>query len=265
MSVYDELRVRAECLLTVLDETERGRSEFNAKNFAAAITHFQHVLEREPDNTEAESLLDKARHAQASQARWSALTAIGRRWALYLALAAFIGFLLYMTVISWGPATYHQVMSIYGPSPTFTFTPTYMPTPTATPTFTLTPPPTSTHTPTPTHTFTPTPTHTATATLTPTATPFVVILTGDVWIFPMPDPEEDAPKVGSLTRNTVVHVLAVQGDWVKVKTESHEGWVIGRYVGFTGPVPKEIVTPAPPTRTPRPATSTPVETSTPKL
>jgi len=59
----------------------------------------------------------------------------------------------------------------------------------------------------------------------------------------------------------VLRVLAVQGEWVKIKTENYEGWVRKQYVGFTAPIPPEIITPALPTRTPRPATPTATKTA----
>jgi len=242
MSLYHQLRDRAERLLNVVEGLEKGQAALLGKDYDAAIAHLTRVLELEGDNTEARTLLDKAKLGKAGQDRHAAALALGQRWALRLALAALGLFLLYMTVTSWGPTIYKQIMSVYGPTPT----------------------PTATRTPTPTHTATATntPTHTPTVTPTPTATPIIVVLTGSVAVYRLPAPEAGASPIAWLDRGTVVQVLAVQGTWVKIKTENYEGWVPMQWVGFTAPIPQEIVTPAPPTSTPRPATPTATKTAT---
>lgn len=271
MGVYHELRDRAERLLEVLQGIEKGRAALDGRDFETALAHFHRVLELEPENTEIRTLLDKAARGKVRQEQWETVVTTGRRWAFYVVLAGLAGFLVYMAVISWVPAAYEQIMGVYGPTSTPTATPTHTPTSTptatATPTSTFTPTatPTATATPTststPTWTPTPTPTHTPTVTPTPTPTPIIVIMTGNVRVYALPDPELETNPIAYLEVRTIVRVLAVQGGWVKVKTENYEGWVPMQWVGFTAPVPPEIVTPAPPTRTP---TAIPTATETPQ-
>lgn len=251
MTRYHELRQQAERLLRVVEGLERGEAALSSGDFEAAVTHLQQVWALEGDDTEAQTLLDKAQRGKARQERLATVRRVGIRVALGIVAAGLLGFLIYMTVIEWGPSLYHKVAGIYGPSPTptstFTPTPTRTPTltPTPTPTPTYTPTPTRTPTPTPTLTPTPTPTNTPTRTPTPTATPIVVVLTGNVRLYPIPDPPEGTKAVAWPLRGEIVQVLAVRGDWVQIKTENHEGWVLREWVGFTAEIPAEIITPVP--------------------
>ena len=129
------------------------------------------------------------------------------------------------------------------PSPTSTFTPTPQPTATATPTFS----------PTPTPTFTPTPQPTATATATPTATPtppttILALMTGNVWL--RAEPLAEADRLGvTLERGQQVEIVAVFGDWYKVRLPQGQaeviGWTPAEWVGALTDIPEQLVTPTP--------------------
>jgi len=125
------------------------------------------------------------------------------------------------------------------PTPTFTVTPS--------PTSTVTPLPTVTPSPTPT--VTPLPTLTATPTATPTVAPMVGLMTGNVWL--RGGPSADSPRVGMiLERGQSVEILAVFGDWYRVRWTPQAGtevagWVPAEWVGTTVPIPAWMITPTP--------------------
>ncbi|MBN1219117.1 MAG: SH3 domain-containing protein [Anaerolineae bacterium] len=133
-----------------------------------------------------------------------------------------------------------------------TSTPTFTPTPS--PTATGTPPPTDTATSTPTFTLTPTatPTNTPTPTetLTPTPSPFIGLMTGNVWL--RERPAADSPRLGIiLERGQPVEILAIFGDWYHVRWAPPQaeaeviGWTPAEWVGTTVPIPARIITPTP--------------------
>jgi hypothetical protein len=126
-------------------------------------------------------------------------------------------------------------------TPTLTASPT--------PTFTPTPSPTATFTRTPIPTETPTPTATPRASSTPTPLPVTGLMTGDVWLHESPGAE--SPRLGvTLQRGQAIEVLAVLGDWYKVRWAPQPeteviGWAPARWIGTVTSIPARIITPEP--------------------
>jgi hypothetical protein len=134
------------------------------------------------------------------------------------------------------------------PAPAMVVAPTERPTPTATPSPSATWSPTASHTPTLSDTPTLAPTTTATATWTPTPAPVIGIMTGNVWLRAEPAPDAARPGV-TLARGQQVEVLAVAGDWYRVRWVPQAGtevvgWVPAQWVGTVDPIPTRLVTPS---------------------
>lgn len=74
-------------------------------------------------------------------------------------------------------------------------------------------------------------------------------MTGNAWL--RAEPAADAARPGPIaTRGQVVEVMAVFGDWYLVRWAPAGqgqlvGWVPGRWVGTTAPIPPGLVTPTP--------------------
>ena len=123
------------------------------------------------------------------------------------------------------------------PTSTSTVTPSPMPSATAT----IAPSPTPTLPPSPTNTPSPTPT------FTPTPSPVIGLMTGSVWLHEGPSPE--SPRLGMiLQRGQAVEILAVLGDWCRVRWAPETqvqivGWVPLEWVGTTEAIPSRIITP----------------------
>lgn len=78
---------------------------------------------------------------------------------------------------------------------------------------------------------------------------------------------KDSKALQTLDRGDRMDILAVQGDWYKVRYGKYTGYVMAKYVDVTGELPKPTVTPAPtpkPTATPKP-TVTPAPTKQPAV
>ena len=105
---------------------------------------------------------------------------------------------------------------------------------------------TPTQVPTPTHTGTLLPTSTATATQSPTSTPPAGMMTGHVWM--RMQPSSSAPLLGTIVeRGESVTIRAVYGEWYQIEWVPEAGsqvvgWVPLKWVGTTGPIPKQITT-----------------------
>jgi hypothetical protein len=128
------------------------------------------------------------------------------------------------------------------PTATMTFTPTITYTPTSTQT--IVPSPSSTYPPTATETFQPS--------VTPTT--FKAVMTGNVWLHSAPDLNSERYNF-TAKQGTVVDVLAIYGNWVKISWidnfGSHVGWSPIQWVVPSIPFPANIITPAPPTNKPK--------------
>jgi hypothetical protein len=140
-----------------------------------------------------------------------------------------------------------------GPTPTLTATlsPTSTAAATQSPTSTAsaTPSPTATWTPTPTPTPAPTATSTPSTTPSPAPAPAVGLMTGNAWL--RAGPSGDSNRLGmTLERGQLVEILAVFGDWYRVRWVVQDeaevvGWVPARWVGTTAPIPTWMITPTP--------------------
>lgn len=110
-------------------------------------------------------------------------------------------------------------------------------------------PATATVTPTPTPPATATPTLRPTAQPTPTLVPVMGVVLGNVWVHH--EPTLQGPNMGvTLLEGEAVEILAQYGDWYWVRRVSAGqseviGWVLANWVGTTGTVPAQLITPTP--------------------
>jgi len=85
--------------------------------------------------------------------------------------------------------------------------------------------------------------------LTPSVASVQGVMTGHVWV--REGPSRDYALLGVIAqRGEVVEILAVFGEWYLVRRTSDTqarvlGWVPGKWVGTTEPIPQRIVTPTP--------------------
>ncbi|MFP3854169.1 MAG: DUF389 domain-containing protein [Anaerolineales bacterium] len=139
--------------------------------------------------------------------------------------------------------------------------PTPTPTPTATPTATATATATSTPTATATATNTPTATATPSRTPTPTATPPQAVIRGTGGLGVVFREEPNGVSLGGLLDGAAVEVIGgpldINGQqWWQIRTEQgEEGWLLVAYLATITPTPEESSTPVP--------TGTPSATTTP--
>ncbi len=234
----------------------RGADKARAEgNLFLARDYYQRWIELDERNnepkvqlTEVDRLIQRA--ARRRQVRMIVIGAIALLLAIF-ACSWINGF------IAWPQAVCSSVSFACTPTITPTFTPTSTLTPTPTSTFTATPTSTPTATNTPTPTLTPTPT----ATPTPQQYQSEVLYSTFVAVFKAPTGPERA-TISTIQSKTVVFVCARAGDRYLVAlgpcyNTTPLGWIAVSSLGPPFPkFPDSLVTPLPPTATPRP-TATP--------
>ncbi len=101
--------------------------------------------------------------------------------------------------------------------------------------------------PLPSETTAPTVTPLPSATLTATRAPFIGVILGNVWMRTGPSVEAARSEV-VLTQGERVELLAVYGDWLRVKQITSdgyfaEGWIPARWFGAAEEFPAQLITP----------------------